>query len=168
GRERMLEWLRAAQLPDGDWQAYWWDSRHFATTLAAEALADAGAPADEARVRRAVLWTASEVDACAPAGGSPFDKALALRALLLLTPETLPLAHSVLDALMLAQREDGSWAPSARLRIPPPHVTDPEAYSPWVEGGRGGGSVQVDQRACFTTATVLQALCAAERLYEAR
>jgi hypothetical protein len=111
-------------------------------------------------VRRAVEWTASKVEACGPAFGSPFDHALALRTLLI-EPEMLPLADRVLERLSASQRADGSWTPSARLRIPPPHVTDPDAYSPWVERGRGGGSVQVDQHACFTTATVLQALCAA-------
>jgi hypothetical protein len=159
GRDRMLEWLRAEQRPEGDWRAYWWDSPYYATTLAAEALADAGASGDQARVERAVRWTAGQVEARGPAHGSPFENALALRALLL-APETQPLAGEVLEALTIAQRPDGSWAPSARLRIPPPQVTDPDAYSSWVEGGRGGGSVQVDQHACFTTATVLQALCA--------
>jgi hypothetical protein len=161
-RERALDWLRLSQRPDGDWRAYWWDSRHYATTLAAEALNDADGPGDDARVWRAVQWTASEVEGWNAAGSSPFEVALALRALLL-APETLPLAADLLEGLALAQRADGSWTPSARLKIPPPDVTDPDAYSPWVEGGRGGGSIQVDEHACFTTATVLQALCACER-----
>ena len=162
GRDRALEFLRAAQRPDGDWRAYWWESPYYATTLAAEALADAGAPGDDARVQRAARWTVGMVEGWGAAGASPFDQALALRTLLL-APETLPLAGRVLDTLTQGQHADGSWTPSARLRIPPPQVTEPEAYTAWVEGGRGGGSVQVDPRACFTTATVLHALCAAER-----
>jgi hypothetical protein len=157
-RGRALQWLRAAQRPAGDWRAYWWDSPFYATTLAAESLDDAGAPGDVARVQRAVHWTAAEVEG----GSSPFDLALALRALVL-APKALPQADRVLDSLIRDQRADGSWSPSARLRIPPPHVTEPETYPAWVEGGGGGGSVQVDRGACFTTATVLHALCAAER-----
>jgi squalene-hopene/tetraprenyl-beta-curcumene cyclase len=163
GRERMLDWIRDAQEPDGHWRAYWWDSRHYATTFAAAALDDADAPGDKARVERAVRWTAAEVDRSAPEGGTAFDRALALRALLL-APETLPRANQLVRALLRAQRAGGSWVPSARLRIPPPQLTEPEAYSPWVEGGRGGGSIDVDQHACFTTATILQALCAVSRL----
>jgi hypothetical protein len=162
GRERALEWLRGAQRPDGDWRAYWWVSPHYATTLAAEALADVDSAGDKARVRRSVQWTAAEVDRWGSEGAMPFDQALALRALLL-SPETPPQANAVAEALTSAQLADGSWSPSARLRIPPPQVEDPDAYPWWTEGGRGGGSVQVDQRACFTTATALLALCAVER-----
>jgi hypothetical protein len=160
GRERALEWLRAAQRPDGDWRAYWWSSPHYATTLAAEALDDTADPYDPPRVQRAVRWTARQVEEAN--ASSPFDQALALKALVI-PPETLPQAARLVETLVLGQHPDGSWPPSARLRIPPPDVTDPHAYHSWVEGAGGGGSVQVDQRACFTTATVLQALCAADR-----
>jgi hypothetical protein len=162
GREHALEWLRAAQRPDGDWRAYWWASPHYATTLAAEALDDVDAPGDKARVGRAVQWATAEVDRWGSAGAQSFDEALALRTLLL-SPGTPPQSGLLAEALTAAQLADGSWQPSARLRIPPPQVEDPDAYPGWTEGGRGGGSVQVDQRACFTTATVLHALCAVER-----
>jgi hypothetical protein len=53
---------------------------------------------------------------------------------------------------------DGSWPSTAALRIPPPDVEDPERYERWVLHGRGGGSILLDGRAIFTTATVVAAL----------
>jgi hypothetical protein len=160
-RERVLDWLRGAQRPSGNWASYWWASPHYATALAAEALAGVAGAGDRGRVARAARWTAEDLER---RGGTvtPFERAFALRTLLL-DHQAGATVVSLVEQLTGAQRADGSWAPSARLRIPPPDVTDPEAYRWWVEGGRGGGSIQSDPKACFTTAAVLQALAAAER-----
>jgi hypothetical protein len=64
------------------------------------------------------------------------------------------------------QRPDGSWEPSAWLRVPPPDVFDPQSCSEWVEGGRVERAVVVDHRAAFTTATALSALLAAAARYD--
>jgi hypothetical protein len=160
-RERVLTWLREAQCPAGNWSSYWWSSPHYTTALASEALAGVAGPGDARRVSRAVQWTAHELERHG-GGASPFEQAFALRTLLLnrRAPST---TSAVLEQITRAQRADGSWTPSARLRIPPPDVTEPDAYSAWVEGGRGGGSIQSDWNGCFTTAAVLQALVTAER-----
>ncbi len=159
-RERALAWLRSAQCRSGEWRAYWWPSRHYATALAAEALALASGAGDADRVRRAASWAAADIRRQGAA--SPFDRAFALRTLLL-DPDSRRTAASQLDALARAQRDDGSWPPSARLRIPPPAIVEPDEYPVWIEGGRGGGSVQSDRHALFTTSAVVQALVAAER-----
>jgi hypothetical protein len=52
--------------------------------------------------------------------------------------------------LLSQQRDDGSWAPSARLRVPAPSERDPVA-SP------GTTLTYIDDEALFTTATVLAA-----------
>jgi hypothetical protein len=157
-RERVLDWLRAAQQPGGGWRSYWWSSPHYATALASEALANAAGPGDADRVARAVRWAAEDLER---RGGalSPFEQAFALRTLLLGSTAGAAVTRLV-ERVTGGQRADGSWAPSARLRIPPPDVTDPDGYHAWVEGGRGGGSIQSDANACFTTAAVLQALTA--------
>jgi squalene-hopene/tetraprenyl-beta-curcumene cyclase len=160
-RERVVGWLRDAQGPEGNWKAYWWPSQHYTTALACEALAGIAGPGDASRVSRAVRWTERDI-AERGLASSPFDQAFALRTLLL-GREAGSMASWVLDHITYSQLADGSWPRSARLRIPPPDVTDPDAYGRWVEGGRGGGSIQSDQNACFTTAAVLQALIAAER-----
>jgi hypothetical protein len=155
-RERVLTWLRKAQGCDGSWTAYWWCSRHYATALACEALGDVAGPGDLDRVSRATRWTIEDLERREDTL-SPFELAFALRTLLC-DREGAECAPFVLDRLSREQRADGSWMPSARLRIPPPGVTDPETFSAWFEGGRGGGSVQSDKNASFTTAAVLQAL----------
>jgi hypothetical protein len=159
-RARLLEWLRAAQRPDGSWTSYWWASPHYATALASEAIGEAAGPGDANRIARAARWTAADLGHWAADAATPFEKAFALRTLSL-SQETEATAARVLEQVLCDQRTDGSWPPSARLRIPPPDVTDPDAYAAWVDGGRGGGSVQSDSHACFTTAAVLHALNAA-------
>jgi hypothetical protein len=110
-------------------------------------------------VVRAAQWTAADLGQ-RNAAVLPFERAFALRTLLVGSSE--PASHrSTLALLLGSQGPDGSWDPSARLRIPPPEVVDPDRYEAWAEGGRGGGSVQSDHNACFTTAAVLLALAAA-------
>ena len=62
-------------------------------------------------------------------------------------------------------RPDGSWPPSALLRLPDPADVDPDRAggTSWRPGGVGIGAVVVDQSATFTTATVLAALARAGR-----
>ncbi len=165
-RQRVLAWLRGAQHSNGHWTSYWWTTPHYATALAAEALADASGPGDADRVSLAVQWVADDLLRRAKVM-TPFEQAFALRTLLLGTQESAELSR-ILGDLARTQRADGSWSPSARLRIPPPDVIDPDGYTGWVEGALGGGSIQVDHEGCFTTAAVLLALRRAEERAPAR
>ena len=61
-------------------------------------------------------------------------------------------------ALTFTMQADGSWASGARLRVPFPADTVPDAERTWVEGGSIEGALIVDARRVFTTATVVQAL----------
>ena len=71
--------------------------------------------------------------------------------------------------LLDRQLPSGAWEPSARLRVPPPDVVDPETFTDWVEGGRIERAVVLDQNAIFTTATALLAITALQsRLTELR
>jgi hypothetical protein len=159
-RARALAWLREAQRADGHWPAYWWASPHYATALAAEALAAENDASDGERVARAAAWTSAQVGARANAF-TPFDSSLALRTLLL-APDADAERERLIEALLAGQGANQDWTPSARLRIPPPDMTDPDSCVQWKEGGLGGRSVQVDRGGCFTTASVLLALRAVE------
>lgn len=159
-RARVISWLREAQRADGHWPAYWWASPHYTTALAAEALAGENDPGDAERVARAATWTSAQVQAHANAL-TPFDCSLALRTLLL-APDADTERECLIQALLAGQRANQDWTPSARLRIPPPDMTDPDCCVQWKEGGLGGRSVQVDRSGCFTAASVLLALRAVE------
>jgi len=141
-----LDYLRAIQQPDGDWQSYWWESDRYATALAAEALASQGGQGDTDRVRHAVKGTCAWLDR---EGGAeklverPFEAAWALRTLALRPLDEGDQLRRLVDMLLATQNEDGSWRASAALAIP----------------NRRGEIVQaIDTRRCFTTATVLDAL----------
>lgn len=150
--------LVSHQDSDGSWPGYWWCDREVATGLAAEALAK-GTPAERARAAAAATWALRESTATEPSD-SAFRLAWRLR-LFNLVPEPRTGAaarHRTVEELASLQRSDGSFPPSSRLRIPPPDVVNPDDWRGWRLGGRGGGSIIVDQRAIFTTATVVAAL----------
>jgi hypothetical protein len=166
-RSKILDFLRAAQRGDGSWSSYWWCDAEYATALAAGALAASGAHSDEPRVARAAEWAAAR-SRNPEANGSAFACSLRLGILRLSRlPVCVAGARICLDRLLARQEPDGAWPASARLRIPPPDTVDPDGYTAWVHGGRGGGSIQTDSRRCFTTATVLAALSATERRHAA-
>ncbi len=66
-----------------------------------------------------------------------------------LAPESAP--GQALAWLLRSQRTDGSWSPSAQVRIPPHEVEDPDLDPK-------ANVVAFDMNRTFTTATVLSAL----------
>lgn len=163
--DRTRKFLAQAQQKEGGWRAYWWCDHEYATAYAAEALAN-GSAEERTQGRRAVEWTAEQlglkgyVTSPQRPGGSPFATALSLRTLLLASnePTVRPIVLKTVEWLFANQRADGSWSPSARLRVPPPAVLDPD------KNPRGTLSV-LDQQRNFTTATVLGALRLAQQSF---
>lgn len=146
-----LPYLRTGQREDGGWRGYWWQSDRYTTGLAAEALATTGDIEDGHRVQQAIgatrAWLKRE-------GGtaSPFETAWALRTLLLRPMDEPEHSATLANLLVTSQLEDGSWRASAALAIP----------------NRQGDIVQaIDNRRCFTTASVLGALERFARLHPA-
>ncbi|HEX4274036.1 MAG TPA: prenyltransferase/squalene oxidase repeat-containing protein [Bryobacteraceae bacterium] len=173
-RERLEEYLLRYQDDDGGWPAYWWFDREYSTSEAAAVLA--GTEACE----RAVSWALRR----APAIAEPNAFALAhcLRILTgCATPAARESTEDSISRLLAWQRPDGSWAPSAKLRVPRPDSAVP-AESPnwrmWSGMPPGQPSFQSvlqntfniyspDHYGVYTTATVLRTLVEIEenRLY---
>jgi hypothetical protein len=151
-----LSFLRHAQRDDGSWTGHWWDDDEYATLRAIEALG--GGEANARAVQRAVEWAASRiggegsVSSVGCGGPSVFATALSLHAVLAGDGEGRHerTASRAVRWLLSQQHDDGSWAPSARLRVPAPSERDPVA-SP------GTTLTYIDDEALFTTATVLAA-----------
>jgi hypothetical protein len=137
-----LAHLAAEQRDDGSWTGHWWDDDEYTTARAIEALAPHPEFADA--VARGVAWAADRVD------GSPFATALAIQAVVAGAGAPRPAA---VESLLATQRADGSWEPSARLRVPSPDAADPLATPDTT-------LTYVDDDALFTSATVLWALSA--------
>ena len=149
-----LEFLRGAQSNDGSWTGYWWHDDEYATAMAVQALSAAG---DRASVTRAMQWAESRIgsDGAVPSlaqgGPSPFATALALSALAAGGAPRRGTRERAVGWLLSQQRADGSWEPSAQLRIPAPSQRDPATAPDTI-------SNYVDDLGVFTTATVLAAL----------
>ncbi|HTW08334.1 MAG TPA: prenyltransferase/squalene oxidase repeat-containing protein [Acidimicrobiales bacterium] len=159
----LLDFLEGQQQSDGSWSGYWWEDDEYATALACEALAAKGRGRE--RLERAAQWAtrrlgragAVEVDGA----GSAFATALAARTLITAPRRDTAIRLALQRAaswLVTAQREDGSWACSARLRIPGYDVTPP---------GTMPAVNYIDDKGLFTTATVLSALSAFSELADA-
>ncbi|MGI3198967.1 hypothetical protein ACRJ4W_10810 [Streptomyces sp. GLT-R25] len=169
--ERLLSRLREIQRPDGSWPAYWWPDREYPTALAAEALADGRPAGDRPEARAAARWAAARIGADGAVRtewepeGSAFATAFALRAVLAgELPEGRDAVRRAVSYLTDSQEKDGSWRPSAWCRVPGPMEFDPDAREHWERGRRGKaalGSVVLDTKALYTTASVVAALARA-------
>lgn len=140
---RGIDYVRAHLHSTGFAQSYWWTTPFYATAVAVSLLESVGVPYRREQVVKAVCTLAC------PTGA--FELALKGEILFLLAPDhpELVVAKTTLED---EQLEDGSWAPSARLR-----VTDRWRTCPWMSTGSAGQIVE-DCNRVFTTATVLQFL----------
>jgi len=142
--------LVRAQDSRGFWNGYWWADAEYATSHALESLARGGTGRESLDL--GASWLAGSLGRRSPFG-------LALRAF-----GIAKAGHDnfepALQELLTQQLADGSWRASARLRIPPPNLKDPRIQWNWDEENPGIGSLLLDQRRIFTTATALRALSA--------
>ncbi|GIF10095.1 terpene cyclase/mutase family protein [Actinoplanes teichomyceticus] len=165
-REHVVNGLLRAQRPTGEWPAYWWIDPELSTALAVESLATV--PGTEPARAAAARWAAGRIGADGAVTthlhpeGSPFATALALRAVAQGEPGFGDAQiRAAAGWLTRHQRPDGSWTPSARLRMVLPWETDPDSYEDWTFDGVGRaclGTIARDTFGLHTTATVLQAL----------
>lgn len=161
-RERCCGFLEDSQCPDGHWKGYWWGDHEYTTALAAEALAERGGPKARERVQSAIQWATGRVGASGAVFSSShgddsvFAAALCIRTLLLAEDfrEVREPVERAVRWLLACQNPDGSWPPSARMRVPPFYAINPEIH-------QRGTFVALDLQRVFTTATVLSALEAA-------
>jgi hypothetical protein len=135
---RTLDWLLRQQHPDGLWRGYWWVSSLYPTWWVARVFGPALPPEPRRRLLEGIAhWS--------PTGS--FELAL-----LLMTRRALGLpCDQQREDLLRRQKPDGSWEPSAWLRLP-----DPACREPWRT--LVSAPCFLDEDGVFTTATVLGAL----------
>ncbi|HEX8145194.1 MAG TPA: hypothetical protein VF553_21690 [Pyrinomonadaceae bacterium] len=182
-RQRFQQYLLQNQAEDGRWRAYWWFDDEYATAEAVAALVGDGRTSAErstevaAQIERAVGWALKRSEILmASEGANPPAFALAHTLRILSRALQSPLALEAVSKgtarLVEWQRADGSWAASARLRVPRPDSVSPAAGTEWK---MWAGMPQVapslenvlkhtfdiyspDHYGVYTTATVLRAL----------
>jgi hypothetical protein len=150
-RRASLDFLEREQCCDGTWRSFWWVTPLYATSGALEWWTGGGPPA---RPVPRVAELQATLRRFRPMGA--FETAMLITCLRHLGhPQP---ADSFGRQLLHEQRSDGSWEPSAYLRL-----THPDIAQPW--SAIDAGPIFVDRQAAFTTATVLAALskCAFEQ-----
>ena len=130
------------QSEDGSWAPYWWRTPALATALAVEALASE--PYYNHAAQKAILWARRFPVASA----SNFVQIWIARILCHGNEQDHALARAMLEHLIAAQREDGSWAPSADLRMPDKNDL----------GGDTAAEIDYEVAGIFTTASAIGAL----------
>lgn len=161
----IINWLIQQQTSKGFINSYWWLGPHYTTALFLRAASKIKYPVSNELAGQIVESLVREQ---LPDGGfalgsssmmNPFTTALALESFL----HTANMGRenervNCANALLHAQRENGSWAGDYILRIPAPYVTDPNEVASWNNAGGGGNSLIEDKDGLFATAMSCYAL----------
>ncbi len=169
---RVLAWLQSLSTDEGFIKSYWWRGPFYTTTLMLRALHLRGDTLSKEHAERLLKGlknlqlddggfahdTASELD--------PFSTALALEAFSYLSDiGGQNEAFACAKALLKAQTTNGSWTGDFILRIPAPHVLDPETVVAYDNVDLGGNSFIQDRDGIFATAMACYALDRFRRTY---
>jgi hypothetical protein len=137
----LLELVRSAQEPEGNWTAYWWRSDVFATALAVQALLETDSQHSRQSARH---WARKQI----VTANSPFDRAWLIQLLCAGAEADQRLARELCLALVAEQRDNGSWRPGAEMLFPRP---DAPARSET-------DNIILDHKGLLTTASALMAI----------
>jgi squalene cyclase len=159
--EADLAWryVEPRQAADGGWDSYWWVGRHYPTLQAAALGCALGDPRP---ATQAAAWALAEqlpggAWAESGTGRSAFATALSLMVTALSGGQVDVVRRGLLELIGL-QQDDGGWPAHALMRIPPPHVAEPDDFGAWRADGLGTGVVVRDHHRLFTTAACISAL----------
>jgi squalene cyclase len=162
--EAQLAWryVEHRQASDAGWYSYWWVDRAY-PTFQAVAL---GCSLGNIKIAElAAGWALSEQLADGAWGASEYERsafatALALAVMLRGGVHRGAVGRG-LNELISMQQADGGWPAHALMRIPPPHVVEPDSYEAWRAGNRGTGIIVHDHHRLFTTSVCVATLALA-------
>lgn len=163
-RQRLEAYLARTRRADDRWPSYWWTSGLYATACVLKGYWQRHAPDYRTRPVLATLLAQQHPTGAFGdgfGGESPFYTALVLDALAT-HPAAWAFARYRAERaarwLLGQQHADGSFAPTAALRIPAPDVRDPDTVPDWPVGHRYTNIRTDDFRRLFSTAAAAAAL----------
>ena len=184
------DYLERTQFKEGRWSGYWWFGDAYVTSLAVTGLVRRRAY--NAAVAEALRWSSIQVlkgergrtrQIARHSIDCAFELAAHVRMLAIASGQgnrqlAPAIAHG-LRQLIDTQQPDGSWKPSAALRIPPPGSLQLDPSASWRRWSPSSspnsltedaiikhttGIFSLDNAAIYSTAGVLSALAAAQHL----
>lgn len=154
-RNKLLKYILNNQSEDGLWHSYWWTSPIYSTSLIAKSLIIRDSSLYRNQINKsinAMLKLQKDNNECSE---SPFYSFLLLNTLCTtkqIFEEYFEHAERILNGLFSFQNDDGSFPSSYILRIPAPHVMDPEVVEKWNRGvGTGVNCIANDFMRLFST-----------------
>ena len=161
----ILDWLQSMHSKEGFIDSYWWRGPFYTTALTLRALKKRNETISEAYTDKLLQGLRRlQLENGGFALGNtmklnPFSTALALETLLHLPDnQGANEIFACANALLGAQNDNGSWDGDFILRIPAPHVMDPESIAAYDNLDGGGNSFIPDQSGLFATAMACYAL----------
>jgi squalene cyclase len=160
--DRAWRYVARRQATDGGWDSYWWVARHYPTLQAVSLGCALGDPEPAARAASWALLEQLPSGAWGAPGakGSAFATALSLAVMLRGGSHGEAVSRGLLELIGL-QQDDGGWSAHASMRIPPPHVAEPDNYESWRVDDLGTGVIVRDHHRLFTTSACVSTLALA-------
>ncbi|HEY9666226.1 MAG TPA: prenyltransferase/squalene oxidase repeat-containing protein, partial [Coleofasciculaceae cyanobacterium] len=126
-QDAVTPYLLSQQQADGSWHSYWWFEDEYCTALAMSVVQE------PERLERAVNWGRDRLLHWLEAD-HPSEFAIAWCLQILSRDDTHATQEAIkrgVEFLLARQRSNGSWSPSAKLRVPRPDCLNPKSIEDW-------------------------------------
>lgn len=162
---KTIDFLVEQQKTEGYWDSYWWTSPVYATSFALQALLLNKDKKYKKQIDSGLNWLAANQHANGfwqsrfDTRGNVFYTALALKPLIISRKVAYkPVINKGIQWLIENQMADGSWKTQRILKMPAPHIKNPDTIKKWNSSFYGTNIIVDDHERVFTGSVVMNSL----------